>query len=178
MTSSSSLTVWHLAAVLVLVQELLDSAGIVRVNGPQVLNLGERKTQRRSLLQTSVVWKSTCCRWKVSAHILPGPEAKPTKRHSSQSTQAAQAHHSFLDEELRPLQGAGHVVAQPLALVLLQHLAVEGANLQHKQNRFQSPSELLGSFRLVAPPWVHMGGKHFDRTSREGPGPYWSIRTT
>lgn len=52
--------------------------------------------------------------------------------------EATQTHHSFLDEELRPLQGTGHVLTQPLALVLLQHLAVEGAHLQCKHLLNQS----------------------------------------
>lgn len=51
---------------------------------------------------------------------------------ASDQLEDTQTHHSFLDEELRPLQGAGHVLTQPLALVLLQHLVVEGAHLQRK----------------------------------------------
>lgn len=39
-------------------------------------------------------------------------------------------HHAFLDEELSSLQGTCHVLAKSLALLFVQHLGVEGTDLQ------------------------------------------------
>lgn len=41
--------------------------------------------------------------------------------------------HAFLDEELSPLQGSCKVLAESLALLFVEHLGVEGANLQLKE---------------------------------------------
>lgn len=38
-------------------------------------------------------------------------------------------HPAFLDEDLGSLQGTSHVLTEPLALLLIQHLSEEGTHL-------------------------------------------------
>lgn len=42
-------------------------------------------------------------------------------------------HHTLLDEELGSFQGPCHVLAKSLALLFIQHLSVEGTNLQNNK---------------------------------------------
>lgn len=61
-----------------------------------------------------------------------------------------QAHHALLNEELCSLQGPHHVLAKSLTFLLVEHLSVEGTNLQRNTNVSVDPQQ-SGSNQIETP---------------------------